>query len=138
MQLAPIFSKKKTKTKKKKNQKAAFKYCNYSLDIFSYHRKKLQGSLTVVFLNQNVCAALLSFLLFCLKAASLLKIRDRLGFEKNLTLEKKVFFMLILFLRNDTQHFFDNDANSCEICSSHKLWENETYLKSRSLLDTAH
>ena len=134
MQLAPVFLQKK----KKQNQKSAFKYCNYSLDIFSYHRKKLEGSLTVVFLNQNVCAALLNFLFFCLKAASLLKIWDRLGFEKNLTLEKKVFFMLILFLRNDTQHFFDNDANSCEICSSHQLWENETYLKSRSLLDTGH
>ena len=98
MQLAPLFFQKK----RNKIKNPLLNIAIIHLTFFYITEKKIEGSLTVVFLNQNVCAALLSFLFFCLKAASLLKIWDRLGFEKNLTLEKKVFFMMILFLRNDT------------------------------------
>ena len=84
-------------------EKKAFKYCDSSFDFFSSQEKGLEWSLTIILLNQNACAALLSSLIFCLKAASPLKIFVTLGFAKNLTfsfafyLEKKVAFILILF-----------------------------------------
>lgn len=42
--------------KRKQNQKSAFKHCNYSLDIFSYHRKKNRGkSHSCIFESKCLC-----------------------------------------------------------------------------------
>lgn len=88
--------------------KKAFNYCDSSLDFFSSQEKGLEWSLTIMLLNQNACAVLLSSLIFCLKAGSPLKIFVTFGFAKNLIfsfafyLEKKL--LLYWFYSKEATH----------------------------------